>query len=191
MHLLESWRRAAATCLAAVALTCCSALPTPELKPFLDEKTGISLTVVDQPLILARERRDIAAHARDYLTLVAAERDEMGRRQLVLIAHRWSTIDQRVGASADAEDQQLVLIADGRDFRLSPLAAQLPAEFSQADQLWRPSVSEVRSVAYRVDATLLGQLADSRSISAVPGYTIWEDGRAALRRLLDATGAAR
>jgi hypothetical protein len=74
-----------------------SACVTPPLEPrkVLDERSGISLTVVDQPLVLARERRDVAVQARDYLTLVAAQINESGKRELVWVVHQWSTIDSR------------------------------------------------------------------------------------------------
>jgi hypothetical protein len=176
----------------------CSALPAPELANFLDEDTGISLTVVDQPWILARDRRDVAANARDYLTLVAAERDEMGRRQLVLLVHRWSTIDRRVGGNNDDADQSLVLVADGRDFKLTTLAERLPREFSRNDRLLRPPVSQVATSAYKIDPQTLRYLASSKQVSAfyvdtraTLSYALWQDGRAALQRFLDVTGAPR
>lgn len=185
-------------CLAAVALLGCSALPEPQTGQFLDEHTGISLTVVDKPLILARERRYVAANARDYLTLVAAERNQAGRRQLLLLAHRWSTIDTRTGDRLDSDATQLVLVVDGRDFKLTPLSPSSPHELSQSEKLWRPKVSEVITLAYGADRTLLANLAQGKEISAffvsssaVQGFTAWQDGRDALRRFLNTVGGAR
>lgn len=184
--------------LAAAVVVGCTALPQPETGQFLDEQTGISLTVVDKPLILARERRYLAANARDYLTLVAAERNDAGRRQLVLLVHRWSTIDPRTGESLDTEATQLVLVADGRDFRLTPLANGLPRDLSPSEKLWRPKVSEVITLAYAADRALLANLAQSRALSAffantnaAVSFTEWQDGRDALRRFLDVAGGSR
>ena len=58
----------ACACLLAGCVT-----PEPAPRTTLDTNTGVSLIVTDEPVVLARERRDIAAQARDYLTLVAAE----------------------------------------------------------------------------------------------------------------------
>jgi len=170
----------------------CTALPAPAPNQFLDERTGVTLSVVDAPLVLARERRDIAANARDYLTLVAAERDMAGRRQLILLVHRWSTIDTRVGASDDDDSTRLTLLADGRDIHLAPVADKLPAEFTQNERLLRPPVDKVVTLAYATDIATLRYVVSSRQLSAsfeaakatLP-YTLWRDGRESLRQLLD------
>lgn len=167
----------------------CASLPSPEPPSYLDERTGITLTVVDTPLVLARERRDLAANARDYLTLVAVSRNQSGRITSALLVHRWSTIDARVAAPL-AADARLVIVADGRDIRPQPLA-ELPKEFqpSATHDLWRPPVSQVATVAYRIDAATLRFIAESGRVSAFidqPGdalpYALWRDGRAALAR---------
>ncbi len=173
-------------------VSACAAPPPREATQFLDERTGITLSVVDAPLILARERRDIAANARDYVTLVAAERDLMGRRQLVLLAHRWSTIDTRVGAGDDDAATALTLVADGRDIHLSAASAQLPPEFAQGERLLRPPVDQVTTLAFETDIATLRYLASSRQLSAsfdaaratLP-YSIWRDGRDSLQQFLD------
>lgn len=180
-------------CALAVALTTglagCASLPEPEPSSYLDERTGITLTVVDTPLVLARDRRDLAANARDYLTLVAVSRNEAGRITPALLLHRWSTIDARVAAPPGAETK-LVIVADGRDIRPQPLGT-LPKEFlpSSTHDLWRPPVSAVATTAYRIDAATLRFIADSARVSAFidePGdelpYVLWRDGRAALAR---------
>src|SRR5215475_12382121 len=64
--------------LAAVILAACgSTHPTHSsgTKELLDETTGNTVSVVSTPLIFARERTDVAAHSRDYATLVATEID--------------------------------------------------------------------------------------------------------------------
>ena len=170
----------------------CAALPAPAPSQFLDERTGVTLSVVDAPLVLARERRDIAANARDYLTLVAAERDTMGRRQLILLVYRWSTIDTRVGASDDDDSTRLTLLADGRDIRLTQVADKLPLEFTQSERLLRPPVGQVATLAYPTDIATLRYLVSSRQLSAsfeatkaTMPYTMWRDGRESLRQFLD------
>lgn len=172
----------------------CASAPPAETLSFLDERTGITLTVVDEPLVLARDRRDLAANARDYLTLVAVTRNESGRVTPALLLYRWSTIDSRVSAPLAAEPK-LVIVADGRDIRLAPLG-NVPKEFSPSavHDLWRPPVSAVSTTAYKVDAATLRFIAQSGRVSAFidqPGdglpYALWRDGRAALERFATAT----
>ena len=186
-----------AAVVAALALLAgCASLPAPQPLTYLDERTGITLTVVDAPLVLARDRRDLAANARDYLTLVSVTRNESGRVTAALLVHRWSTIDTRVStAGAPAADPRLVVVADGRDIRLAPLEP-VPREFEPSDghDLWRPKVSRVDTTAYRVDATTLRYIAQSARVSAFRDvaedalpFVLWRDGRAALGRLAEGT----
>ncbi len=172
-------------------LPACTSLPPPQPLSHLDERTGITLTLVDAPFILARERRDIAANARDYLTLVAATRNESGRITPALLAYRWSTIDTRSAPTAPGTDLPLVILADGRDIRLAPMPS-IPREFqpSDAHDLWRPDVTQVATTVYRIDVATLRFIAQSARVSAfydVPQdalpYGVWRDGRAALERL--------
>ena len=152
----------------------CASAPPAETLSFLDERTGITLSVVDEPLVLARDRRDLAANARDYLTLVAVTRNQSGRITPALLLYRWSTIDSRVAA---------------------PLA-DVPKEFSPSavHDLWRPPVSTVSTTAYKIDAATLLFIAQSGHVSAFidqPGdglpYSLWRDGRAALERFATVT----
>jgi len=45
----------------------------------LDDSSGSTLFVVQQPLLFARSRSDLAANARDYVTLVALQEDRSGK----------------------------------------------------------------------------------------------------------------
>ncbi len=173
----------------------CTSLPEPAPRAMLDEQTGVSLSVVSEPIVLARDRRDLAAHARDYLTLVAVERNQAGRRNLVLLVYRWSTIDRRVNLQPDAAARNLVLVADGRDIALRPVAERLPEELRPRAELLQPDVSEVDAIAYRVDRNALRVIAEGKDLvaffadarGALP-FQLWGDGRAALARFADEAG---
>ena len=162
----------------------------------LDERTGATVLIADTPLVLARERRDVAVNARDYLTILAVERDESGHRALALVVHRWSTIDSRT-AGDPAEGDLLVLVADGREFRLTPLHGPA-ADALRLDAALAPprKVSAITDV-YLVDRESLAFVAGSTVLNAIyPGSSLalpfvpWSDGRAALARLLAATGGS-
>jgi hypothetical protein len=168
-----------------------SACVTPPLEPrnVLDERSGISLTVVDQPLVLARERRDVAVQARDYLTLVAAQINESGQRELVWVVHQWSTIDSRAAEFQPTPGEPLLLVADGRDVRLHPIRSA--AAYIQHSALRAPADALAVTTVYAVDDETLQYVAESGRIAAsfpesrltLP-FSLWTDGRPALRRFL-------
>jgi hypothetical protein len=182
--------------VAVAASTLCGCV-TPPLEPrtVLDENSGASITVVDQPLIMARERRDVAVQARDYLTFVAAEVDESGHRQLVWVVHQWSTIDERAAEFRPAPDSPLLVVADGRDLRLKPIGDSMALRYIHNAALGAPEDAHAVTTAYAVDPATLDFVAASRQLSvAFPEsrltlpFGIWKDGRAALQRLLDQVG---
>ena len=167
----------------------------PPLEPVsvLDEHSGASITAVDQPLVLARERRDVAVQARDYVTLVAAEINESGRRRLIWVAHQWSTIDARARDFQPSPGAPLLLVADGRDVRLTPINNAVAPAYLQNPVLRSPDDSDVITTVYAVDDATLEFVANSAHVSAsfpesrltLP-FTLWSDGRPALLRFVTA-----
>ncbi len=177
-------------CLSSCLVLCgaCTALPPPEPATHLDQRSGVTLTVVDKPLVFARERRDIAANVRDYITLVAVERDVAGKFTLALIAYRWSTIDERVNDESLAGNRKLVILADGRDVRPQPLA-EVPIELQSDPRLLPPAVPKFTTIAYAIDAATLAYIAASEQLSAFYedaeqplSFALWSDQRDALAR---------
>jgi hypothetical protein len=79
-------------------LTACTSSRLAPSHEIFDEQSGMTLEVVSMPFIFARERSDVAAHARDYATLVAAEIDRSGEYSDFLLLYRWSTVDRRMSA---------------------------------------------------------------------------------------------
>ena len=88
--------------LALTTLWACTGLraaqPSHEI---FDERTGNTLLVVPKPLVFARERTDVAAHERDYATVVAVEIDQSGKYSEYLLLYRWSTVDRRMSPPPD------------------------------------------------------------------------------------------
>lgn len=191
MRKVSGFKSNAAAVAAAILLAAC-VTPAPAPRVTLDAKTGISLTVVDEPLVLARDRRDVAAQARDYLTLVAAEINEAGHRRLILVSHQWSTIDSRTADVHPSPNAELLLVADGRDLHFTPLPATFGVEYANKRALHAPEASNAVTTFYDSDTETLSYLATSRIISAsIPNsfplaFSLWKDGRPALTRLLDA-----
>jgi hypothetical protein len=175
----------------AAALVCaCTAVPLAP-RAVLDPASGVSLTAVDAPLILARERRDIAVQARDYLTLVAVEINDAGNRRLVWVVHQWSTIDARASGFQPVPGAPLLVVADGRDMRLNPIGDSVPDVYLGNSALQRPDDAAAATTAYAISAEDLEFVANSRHIAAmlpesrltIP-FALWRDGRPALRRFV-------
>jgi hypothetical protein len=182
-----------------VALTvlsaCSSRPPPPASHEFLDEQTGTTLSVVAKPLVFARERTDVAAHARDYATLVAIEVDNSGKYATYLLLYRWSTVDPRMSAAPDPHAGELRILAEGRVIDLMPLDL-MPVSLSQRRELHVPDHGDVIAHAYPVDASTLRFIASSRELSVqMPQepletpFKMWRDGRLALSKFVDRAGA--
>lgn len=149
-----------------------------------DEQTGNTLSVVSRPLVFARERTDVAAHARDYVTLVAIETDRSGEYHDYLLLYRWSTVDRRMSAPPQPEAGHLRILTDGRTIDLTPLE-EIPVSVSP--QLHAPKRANAVIRAYSTDAATLRYLAMSRDLTVrltqealdAP-FKIWADGRTEL-----------
>ena len=102
--------------LAVLLASCaCAALAgDKEPQEYLDEDTAATITVVGEPLVFAYARRDLAANARDYVTLAAAAVNRAGKVSYVIIGYNWSTVDPRLRPDPLPAAEPLVLQADDR-----------------------------------------------------------------------------
>lgn len=181
--------------LSLTALVSCTTKPPLAPHELFDEQTGSTLTVVATPLVFARDRSDVAAFSRDYVTLVAVEDDRSGAYSLNLLLYRWSTVDRRMSPPPQADAGALRIIADGRALDLQPLD-RLPVSLQKRRELHLPEHGDVTAHAYPVDAALLRFIATSRELSVrMPQealdtpFTLWEDGRGALGEFSHRAGA--
>ncbi|MBV8742852.1 MAG: hypothetical protein JOZ12_13770, partial [Sinobacteraceae bacterium] len=87
---------------------------------YLDKQTAATISVVDKPLVFARDRPERAVHARDYATIAAAAVNMQGKTDYVLIAYFWSTLDphDELRSADDRREQEngedVTFIADDR-----------------------------------------------------------------------------
>ncbi len=151
----------------------------------LDENTGATITAVERPLIFARERRDLAANARDYVTLAAASVNRGGKIHYMLVSYIWSTVDTR-GRELAASDGVLVISADDRRVRLRP-SGRTAAQQGISLPIHEPPGPSLAPVVYETDLETLGFLAAARNVSVqvggdelAPAYLAWDDERASL-----------
>jgi hypothetical protein len=181
--------------LTAFFLAACGTTPPSAGREIIDEQTGNTLTVVSKPIVFARERTDVAAHARDYATLVAVEIDRSGTFENYLLLYRWSTVDKRMAPPPPAAMGDLELLGDGRVIELKALDS-VPVSVGADRHLHLPRHGAAVVRAYRVDQGLLRFVAASRTLTLrlpqesfdVPFY-LFEDGRAALGAFLQQTSA--
>jgi hypothetical protein len=183
--------------LALTALPSCTTRAPLASKEIFDEQTASTLSVVAKPLVFARERSDVAAHSRDYATLVAIDYDRSGEFEDYLLLYRWSTVDRRMSPPPREDQGELRILADGRVIELKPLD-KLPISLSQRRVLHLPEHGDIVARAYRVDPALLHFIATSRDMSLrLPQetldtpFTIWEDGRGALQTFVVRTAPAK
>ena len=177
--------------LMVAASMCGCVMPPVNPRTVLEEHSDTSLTVGDNPLVLASEPRDVAVRARDYLTLVAAELNETGHRRLVWIGYQWSTIDARARDIQPTQGAPLLLVADGRDIRLTPIDTSAAALYLQNPALLAPDDTDAITTVYAIDDATLEYVATSQELSAafpesrltLP-FTLCTDGRAALLRFV-------
>ena len=178
---------------ALTALAACAAGP-PETREILDQETGNTFFVATRPLEFARNRTDVAAYTRDYVTLVAVAVNESGKYSEYLLMYRWSTVDRRMLPPPDPNAGELRILADGRTIDLHPLE-QVPVSVTSRAQLHEPNHGDAITHAYKMDLPTLRFLAKSQTLALrLPRealdtpFGLWRDGRPDLERFVEAQG---
>jgi hypothetical protein len=178
---------------ALTALTGCAAGP-PQTREILDQETGNTFFVATGPLVFARNRADVAAFTRDYVTLVAVGVNESGKYSEYLLLYRWSTVDRRMLPPPDPNAGELRILADGRTINLQPLE-QVPVGLASRVELHEPNHGDAIAHAYKIDLPTLHFLAASRTLEVrMPQealdtpFGLWRDGRPDLERFVVAQG---
>jgi hypothetical protein len=174
-----------------VALSACVSLPSAEgPKEYLDQETAATVSVVGKPLVFARERRELAAYSRDYVTVAAAAVDRAGKVNYVLIVYFWSTVDQRDKPSAVPVADPLVIAADDRRIRL-PLSGHTAQDAGIGIPVHAPPGHSALPNVYRTDLGTLRFMSEARHLAVLSGtdatavsYEIWDDERPAWRALV-------
>ena len=116
--------RTAALALAAMVAGCASG-PGAGTREYLDEHSAATVTVVQPGITFARDRTDLAVHARDYFTIVPVDVNRMGTHEKYFYCMDWSTIDKRATQPAAPGGRHYQLVADGRAIPLEPTAKSL------------------------------------------------------------------
>jgi hypothetical protein len=159
-------------------------------REYLDEETGATITVVDQPLVFAYPRQDLAANARDYATLAAAAVNRGGKIDYVLIVYFWSTADARLRSDVLPSGEPLLLQADDRRIVLR-LHGHSAHEAGIGVPVHAPPGSPVPPNVYASDLATMRFIAAARRLALLAdnehttlSFDLWEDRRAALREFV-------
>ena len=154
---------------------------------YLDPDTAATITVVAQPLVFANPRTELAANARDYVTLAAAAVNRSGKVTYVGIAYFWSTVDPRMRTDPLPAPEPLVLQADDRRIELR-LQGQSAHDSGIGTAVHAPSGAAGPPSVYGIDLATLRFVAEAhqltllaRSNGTLLSYPLWDDRRAALR----------
>ena len=136
------------------------AAPGADLQPreYLDPETAATVTVVGEPIIFANARTEVAANARDYVTLAAAAVDRNGKVSYVLVAYFWSTVDPRVRGYPMPNPEPLVVQADDRRIELT-LRGHSPYESGISVPVHPPPGPTVTPNVYSIDLGALRSIA--------------------------------
>jgi hypothetical protein len=164
------------------------------VRQYVDEITAASVTVAVEPLIFARERSDLAANARDYVTLTAIEVNVQGKRSYLWSAYIWSTIDRRDRQQLVAPGDELVLVADGRPIAL-PSDAKTLREHGIGQSPTRAPARTAVPVLFAADLESMGYVARASELhielihaGSNDAFMLWKDGRAALAAFTASAG---
>jgi hypothetical protein len=171
-----------------------------------DQKSGATVWSPEKPLLFAHERNELtpnmrdapsgrgAPSLRDYVSIVGVRVDRVGKLDYLLIAHIWSTFDQRLDPGQPPIDS-VELRADGRSIFLDP-SGGTPADFGIMQPVGTPKGRTVKSLVYRTDLATLGRVAAAQDLAvlvhsrnAEPHYKLWDDQRQALNNLVRSFGA--
>jgi len=155
-------------------------------REYLDEETGATISLQSDALVFAYPRSELAANARDYVSLQAAAVNRSGKVSYVLISYAWSTVDPRVREEPLPSPDQLLLRADDRRIQLSA-RGHTAREAGIGVVVDAPAGSNATPTVYSTDLPTLRFLAECRHLTLAVDterttlvYELWEDRRPAL-----------
>ncbi len=155
----------------------CAAVAPAETRQYLDSITAATITASTKPWVFARERPEVAANLRDYLTVYWAEVNRSGERRTYLVARAWSTVGE--SSRLPANGAKLDLAADDRLFSIQPVVEE-PRSFGigepiipvrgRTERIWYYPIAP-EALAYLVTARAVSATLNGQDFSAQ--YQIW------------------
>jgi hypothetical protein len=157
---------------------------------YLDQETAATVIAAAKPLVFANPRTELAANARDYVTLAAAAVDRSGKMTFVWVAYFWSTVDPRMRREPLVAPARMVLEADDRRIEVAlhgggphDAGIGMPVD-PPPGPAGAPSVygTELETLRFIAAARRVAVLIDSHGTQL--SYGLWDDQRRALQALV-------
>jgi hypothetical protein len=165
------------------AMAACSSVPTGP-RDVLDDRTGVTVSVVGAPIDLEHEPNGASAH--DYLTLVAVQKDDGGKYTALILLYRWAVYYGGAPFAPGADSGELLITVDGHSIDLQPLP-RLPVGLPGPKDLFVPDKTESAMRAYVTDLETLRLISTGHELtvrlpkeSPIGSFMLWHDGRPAL-----------
>ena len=153
--------------LAAVLLLGGCATQKSPVTEYLDPQTAVTIRALTTPVLYAHESPQLAANARDYLSLGLVEINNMGVRKHYLALVSWTTIDRvRPGVPAAPVPERVELDLGGKPRELVPVTHE-PRSLGIGTTPFRPPSGYVGEAWYAVTPADLRALANAPSESIV------------------------
>lgn len=164
-------------------------VPPPTLvSEYLDPQTAMTVRLVAEPYIFGRDVPDLAANARDYVSLGAVELDNMGKHRYFLALVSWSTIDRARSGSALPALPARLAIGNGPSLREWAVTSHEPRQLGAGISVFDPPSGRFGDSWFEVKPADLRALAEHPPASievTLEGlrrtFTLWRDGQAALQ----------
>ena len=174
--------------LATLLLSACvnSSRQSENSREYLDPLTGVTITALAQPLILAHAEPRISSSLRDYLYVGPVEVNRMGKRSYYLWISPFSTLDRppisfnRITLKTDSAAAELDLPASRgnvAEIKTPPYARPL----GKTDGYYIPISAELLIDLARAESILI----ETHSNTQTQDYELWRSDTAALRQFAD------
>ena len=156
----------------------------------LDWTTGVTITLVQTPLMLYRETPAQAAYARDYAQLGPIQVNRSGTYQYYLWVGSWATM-QRSSVSEHRDGfESIVIFSDGEPLVLE-LSGWTPAAIGASQSTYLKPVASSTDAYYQVTVDQIRIIAQARDIrlhttgSSPKEYELWDDQALARNHLAE------
>jgi hypothetical protein len=177
------------------------ATDSPRVVEYLDPQTAVTIRTLATPILYARDVPELAANARDYLSLGIIEVNNMGARKHYVALVSWSTVNHANGATAPVPvPERFEMTLGGKSREFVP-ASHEPRSLGIGGMPFRPPSGYAGESWYAVTP------AELRAFAAAPpetitllqeqdrvGYRAWKAADAAVaefvRDIPDAVSAA-
>ena len=158
-------------------------------RQFLDERTGVTVTRSNAPVVFYRENPAFAAYARKMVHVGPIKVNRTGAYRYYLWLGIWNTMEAPDNDRARDVFESITIFADGEPMLLE-LIGSTPNAIGASRPVYLKPVSSAADAYYEVTADQIRLIAEAQDIrlrtsGASPrDYLPWDDQRAAMQSML-------